>query len=476
MIGRVEETTILQQLLKSDRAELLSVTGRRRVGKTFLVRNVYANKIVFELEGVKNRSRLSQLQNFAFRLQLATGAEEELPIPPDWMTAFHRLTIYLETVLDSSEKKVVFIDELPWLATHKSDFLTGFGYFWNSYASRKNLVVVICGSATSWIIRRVINDKGGLHNRVTRSITLYPFTLAETEAFVHSRHLNLTRYQIATIYMVMGGVAHYLNQLKAELSAVQNINEICFGKHGFLRREFGNLFSSLFKSPEDYEKIITLLSGKWLGMTRKELVERGQFVNGGAITRKLEELELSGFITPYYPLNNKIRDTVYRLTDNYCLFYLKFIRNTTPVGQDHWNTISQTQAWKSWSGYAFENICLQHTTQLKRALQIGGISAGQYSYLAKGDEEQEGVQIDLLLDRADNVISMCEVKFYQDEFEVTKDYASKLRRKRSIFQLRTRTKKQIQLVLITPYGLRLNKHSLGFIDNSIDLDDLFQPL
>lgn len=476
MVGRIEETAILKQLLASKKAELLSITGRRRVGKTYLVRNVYASEIVFELEGVQNRSKATQLQNFAFRLQLAKGEVDELDIPKDWMTAFHRLTMYLDAMLDPTKKSVVFIDELPWLATHKSDFLTGFGYFWNSYASKKNLVVVICGSATSWIIRRVINDKGGLHNRVTRSITLAPFTLAETEAFIQHNNLNFTRYQIATLYMVMGGVAHYLNQLQAGRSAVQNINEICFGRNGFLRREFSNLFSSLFKSPEDYQKIITLLSQKWLGMTRKELLEAGGFINGGAITRKLEELELSGFITPCYPLNNRKRDTIYRLTDNYCLFYLKFIRATTPVGQDHWLALSQTQSWKSWSGYAFENICLQHTEQIKQALRIGGISVGQYSYLARGNEEEEGVQIDLVLDRADNVISVCEVKFYNDEIELTKEYAAKLRRKMSTFTKRSKSRKQLQLVIISPYGIRPNKHSLGFVDASIDLDDLFKAI
>ena len=476
MVGRKEEIGILKQLLTSKKAELLSITGRRRIGKTYLVRSVYAEEMVFELEGVQNKSKASQLQNFAFRLQLAKGETNELAIPKDWMTAFHRLIMYLESVLDPAKKSVVFIDELPWLATHKSDFLTGFGYFWNSYASKKNLVVVICGSATSWIIRRVINDKGGLHNRVTKSITLSPFTLAETEAFIHYNDLNFTRYQIANIYMVMGGVAHYLNQLQAGLSAVQNINEICFAKNGFLRHEFENLFSSLFKSPEDYQEIITTLSQKWLGMTRKELLDKGGFRNGGSITRKLEELELSGFIMPYYPLNNRKRDTVYRLTDNYCLFYLKFIRDTRPVGQDHWLTISQTQSWKSWSGYAFENICLQHTPQIKQALRISGVSVGQYSYLVKGTDSEEGVQIDLLLDRADNVISVCEVKFYNDEVELTKEYAAKLRRKLSIFAKRANTKKQVQLVLISPYGLHANKRSLGFVDASIDLDDLFKSI
>jgi len=274
--------------------------------------------------------------------------------------------------------------------------------------------------------------------------------------------------------MVMGGIPHYLNQLQPDLSAIQNINLICFGKNGFLRQEFRNLFSSLFKSPEDYEEIITVLSIKWKGMTRQELLEAGSYTNGGSITRKLEELELSGFITPYYPLNNKKRDTIYRLTDNYCLFYLKFIKHTTPVDKDHWHSLSQTQTWKSWSGYAFENICLQHSAQIKDALRIGEINSGQYSYVAKANDEQDGVQIDLLIDRSDNVISMCEVKFYSDVVTLSEEYAKILRRKRTVFRERTKTKKLIQLVLISPHGLKQNKHSLGFIDNSIDLDDLFQ--
>ncbi len=473
VIGRKAEIAILQSALISPEAELVSLTGRRRIGKTYLVRNVYRGRIIFELEGVMGRSRYSQLQNFAFRLQEASDSDEELPVPPDWMTAFHRLTQFLKDRIVSEERKVVFIDELPWLATHKSDFLTGFGYFWNSFASRHNLVVVISGSAAAWMIRKVIDNRGSLHNRVTKRIELLPFTLNETEAFLKYRGLNFNRYQATVLYIVMGGVPFYLKNLVAGRSAVQNINLLCFHPNGILKREFENLFNSLFNKPEDYEKIIHILSVGWQGKTRPEIMREGGFRAGGALTRKLQELALSGFITPYYPMGRKKNNIVYRLTDNYCLFYLTFIKETQPISEDHWQLISQTQNWKSWSGFAFENICFQHVKEIKKALQIGGVATSQYSYFAKANEDYKGLQIDLLLERADNIISLIEVKFYGDLVKITENGATKLRRKRTLFIERTKTRKFVQINLVTTFGIEPTKHSNGLIDNVLTLDDLF---
>lgn len=473
VVGRKAEIAILQSALTSPEAELISLTGRRRIGKTYLIRNTYRERIIFELEGVMGRSRYSQLQNFAFRLQEASGSDEELPVPPDWMTAFHRLTQFLKDQINPEEKKVVFIDELPWLATHKSDFLTGFGYFWNSFASRHNLLVVICGSAAAWMIRKVIDNRGSLHNRVTKRIELLPFTLKETEAFLKYRGLNFTRYQITVLYIVMGGVPFYLKNLVAGRSPVQNINLLCFNQNGILKREFNNLFNSLFKNSEDYEMIIHILSRGWRGKTRPEIMREGGFRAGGALTRKLKELALSGFITAYYPMGRKKNNIVYRLTDNYCLFYLTFIKDTQPLSEEHWQQISQTQSWKSWSGFAFENVCFQHIREIKRALQIGGVATSQYSYYAKANEDYRGLQIDLLLERADNIISLIEVKFYGDLVKITEDVATQLRRKRTLFIERTKTRKLVQINLVTTYGIEFNKHSNGLIDNVLTLDDLF---
>ncbi len=473
MIGRTKEIAILEDASQTDRPEMIAVIGRRRVGKTYLIRSFFEDQIDFEMVGLKDGNNERQLRNFVFSLEEVTGrvlAAAEMPT--DWLGAFHLLRKHLES-LSEDKKKVVFIDELPWAANPRSDFFTGLSYFWNSYGSKTNVVFIICGSATAWMIKKVINNKGGLHNRVTRKIILRPFSLAETEAYFQSRQISFNHYQLVQLYMTMGGIPHYLDQVVGGKTAIQNIDSICFSQEGLLRTEFDNLYSSLFTHPERYEKIVAILATTWRGMSRKEIVKLSGFTDGGGITTILQELEQSGFITAYVPFQKKKKNTLYRLTDNYSLFYLKFIKPLPPSLDGSWITLSQTQSWKSWSGYAFENICLQHIDKIKAKLGIAGIQSQGFSFLAKGTDELEGTQIDLLIDRADNAISLCEIKFYNDHFLLSKKEAEGIRKKRTLFRQFSRTKKQIFVVLITTYGSLKSKHSLGLIDNEVRMEDLF---
>ncbi len=472
MIGREDEKVIFNKALNSNNAELIPVIGRRRVGKTYLIREFFKGKIDFELVGLKDAKTSQQLRNFSFSLLNSTNKKELLQEPADWLDAFHQLIKALENK-KGKKRKVVFFDELPWLATHRSGFMTGFNYFWNSYASTQNIIVIICGSAASWMIKNVINNKGGLHNRVTRSIFLKPFTLSETKDFFKSKKINLDHYQIIQLYMVMGGIPHYLNQVELGKSAVQNIDSICFKNNGFLRNEFDNLYKALFRFPDRYEMVIKALATKWKGLTREEITAHIKLTKGGGITSILIQLEQSGFITSYYPFAKKKKGKLYRLTDYYSLFYLKFIEGSKPKNNGYWHTLSQTQSWKSWSGYAFENLCLQHTNKIKEALGIHGIFSEDYSFISKPTKTHKGAQIDLLIDRSDQTINMCEIKFYNDKVILTSAIASNIRNKKSVFKQVTKTRKHIFTTLISTYGLQPNKHSVGLIDNSITIDDLF---
>lgn len=473
MIGRKKEMEVLANVYASKKPELVAVFGRRRVGKTYLIGSFFEGKIDFELTGLKDGTKEQQLRNFAYSLKDAQKSATLPPPPMDWLEAFHQLKTHLESLGSPEKRKLVFIDEVPWMASGKSDFLTGFSYFWNSYAAKTNIVVVICGSATAWMIQKIINDKGGLHNRVTCRIHLQPFTLAETEAYFLEKHIVFDRYQLLLLYMTMGGIPHYLDQVKGGKSAIQNIDEICFHTDGLLRTEFDNLYSSLFANPERYESIISALSSTWKGMSRMEIIAKTKILDGGGLTMMLQELEQSGFISSYIPFGKKKKDTLFRLTDCYSLFYLKFIRDIPAKETIAWQSLSQTQTWITWSGYAFENICFHHIDNIKAALGIAGVHTNQYSFLSKPSDENEGAQIDLLIDRQDNVISLCEVKFYNDELVLTKADADGLRRKKSIFRHVTGTKKQIFIVVITTFGLMNNKHSLGLVDNVLDMDALF---
>ena len=472
LIGRQKEQEVLRKALYSNEAEMISVIGRRRVGKTFLIKKTYGSRIVFDVSGIQHAPKEEQLRNFARQLVEAAPDSLITQPPKDWLDAFFQLATFLKQV-DLSEKKVVFFDELPWMATHKSGFLRGLSWFWNSWAVNHNIVVVICGSAASWMINKVIKHKGGLHNRVTKRIHLKPFSLAETEEYLTNRHIHFDHYQLIQLYMAMGGIPHYLKEIESGQSAIQNIDRICFAEDGLLQDEFVNLYPALFQNADDHIAIIRALATTHKGLSRKKILEIAKLVDGGKPTRVLTELEQSGFISSYFPFGKKKKGKLYRLTDAYSLFYLQFIEKNIQQGGSVWQTLSQTQAWKSWSGYAFENICLQHVQQIKQALGISGVYSISSSFFKQGSETEAGTQIDLVIDRNDHVINLFEIKFYNTKVSISKAYAEILREKIRVFQETTKTRKYISLAMISTFGLTHNKHSLGLITNEFSMDVLF---
>ena len=473
LIGRKKELEILQTALNSPEPEMVSVIGRRRVGKTFLVKSAYKDRIDFELTGIRDISNKEQLQNFSLHLSRQFGAELPLKEPKNWLEAFHLLSLLLDQKANT-QKQVVFLDELPWLAKAKSGFLNGLSYFWNSWAVNKHIVLVICGSAASWMIQKVVRHTGGLHNRITRRILLFPFTLSETEQYLNSRHINLNRYQIVQLYMAMGGIPHYLKEITPGKSVVQVIDEACFAHTGLLRNEFQDLYAALFEEADRHIAVIRALASKRQGMNRNEIIEVGKLANGGRITKVLEELIQSGFISAYYPFGKKKKNMLYRLTDEYSLFYLKFMEGKRKDGAESWQHLSQTQAYKIWSGYAFESICIKHLSQIKKALSIAGVYATASSYQKRGTATEEGVQIDLLLDRNDQIINLFEIKFHNKIISFSKNMAEKLKKKKDLFEETSKTRKHVFLSLITIFGLKHNAYSLGLVDQALTLDDLFE--
>ncbi len=472
IIGRKAEIKILQETLVSQEAEMVAVFGRRRIGKTFLISTVYEKEIAFELSGTQGGSLKQQLKNFRDELSIKYNTPHKMETPEDWLAAFQLLKQYIIS-LENVEKKVIFFDEVPWLSGHKSGFLEALGYFWNSWASRQNIILVICGSAASWMIRRIVHDKGGLHNRITKRIYLQPFTLTETETFLQSRGIYFDRFQLLHLYMAMGGVPQYLKEVKPNLSATQNIDKICFSNGGLLQDEFSKLYGALFSDADRHISIIRALSQKWKGMDREEILQKTKLDSGGSTTKLLEELEQSGFIMSYQPFGKKQRDKIYRLTDSYSLFYIQFIENNSNE-EGIWLQLSQSQKFKSWSGYAFENLCLAHLPQIKKALGISGIFTSFSTFYKKQTSDLAGTQIDLVLDRKDHVINLFEMKFYEEAIIPTKKFADNLREKKMIFKSTTNTKKQISWVMLSAYGIKPNQHSLGLIDYVLTMDDLFE--
>jgi uncharacterized protein len=475
LIGRIEELKTLSTAAQSPQAELVAVTGRRRIGKTFLVAQAYQQQMVFEVIGTQNGTLRAQLDNFAEQLRKAAKSVYALKPPATWAEAFRQLRDFLETLPVSDHKPVLFFDELPWLAGQKSGFLQAFGYFWNSWASRQRLTVVICGSAASWMIQRVVNDTGGLHNRITRHLHLAPFTLAETEAFLHSRGLFFDRYQIVQLYMAIGGIPHYLKALDYSKTVVQNIDTLCFSARGFLREEFLRLYPSLFPNAEHHVLVVRTLAQKRQGMTRAQLLETTKLANGGNFTTIVNELVQSGFVTEVLPFGKSQKEKIFRLDDEYSLFYLHFIENNKKQGRNLWQHLSQTPAYKSWSGVAFEAVCLKHIEEIKMSLSIAGIYSTVSSFYKKGTDTAPGVQIDMVLDRNDHAVNLFECKFYNEPFAHSKEDADALREKMWRFKAITKTKKHLSWILVTAHGLTSNKHSGGLVSNVLTLDDLFLP-
>ena len=473
LVGRKEEQEILLTALASGQSEMVAVFGRRRVGKTYLIKQTYQEHIAFELTGLQNSDNAGQLQNFSIQLNTFSKSRAALKIPPDWMEAFSMLTNFLNKQPKSKKKRVVFFDELPWMARHKSKFLMAVGWFWDSWAVDRNIVVVICGSAASWMIQKIVKDRGGLHNRITKRIFLEPFTLSETEKFLNSRNIFFNHYQLIQLYMAMGGIPHYLKEIKAGKSATQNINDICFSKNSLLRNEFPDLYPSLFSNAGNHISVVRALAKSRQGLTRQAIVANAKLPEGGNTSKVVEELEQSGFISSYYPFGKQKKDKLYRLTDEYSLFYLRFIERHKNEGNKTWNHLGQTQTAKVWAGYAFENACLKHLPQIKKALGIAGVYAQSSTFLQKGNDTEKGTQIDLVLDRNDQTINLFEIKFYHADFILTEKQAHALRNLVGIFKQKTNTKKYLVLTLISTFGIQHNKHSLGLIEQTLTMDDLF---
>jgi uncharacterized protein len=472
LIGREVEKKILREVLDSHAPELIALFGRRRVGKTFLVRQYYTDHLAFEFTGTREAKLSQQLQNFTKALGKAAGNEKLYRVPDHWSDAFD-LLIHLLTPKIQEGKAVVFLDEFPWLNTHKSGFLPAFDHWWNSWGNtQSNLVVVICGSAASWMIKNVVNNKGGLHNRITRKIRLLPFTLKEAAQYLEALHVNMERYHLLQIYMVMGGIPHYLKEVKKGESATQAIDRICFTKDGLLHDEFKNLYHSLFDDVTRHLKVIRALATNKVGLTRNQIMKESGLSSGGTITELLDELIESGFVTGWLPYDKKSKDVIYKLADEYTHFYLKFMENSRSHGSGTWEKFSAGQSWRSWSGIAFERICLKHIQQLKKAIGIAAVYTEEsaWRYLPKVGK---GAQIDLLIDRKDFAINICEMKYAEKEFTIDKSYASELENKRNVFKEATNTRKSLFLTMVTTFGVQPNEYFTKSVQATVTMDALF---
>jgi len=471
IIGRKAEQEILARCLQSNRPEFLIVYGRRRVGKTYLIREFFRNRFSFYTTGVPNQKTKDQLAYFAESLQNYGDPSDKAP--ENWLQAFSRLRKLLEA--DNvkrdpvSGKRIIFLDELPWMDTPRSNFRSALDYFWNVWASAQpDLVLIVCGSATSWIIEHMLDDRGGFYQRITRQIHLMPFSLLECEELLKENGTAMTRRQILQSYMVLGGIPAYLNLLDPRLSMDQNIHTLFFEERGELRYEFDHLYHSLFRNPQKHMAIVRQLAQRRGGFTRVELSDQKEIGNGEPLTKALEELEQCGFIRKYNAFPQKGNGSFFQLIDPFTIFSLHFQHTHQ---KSDWLSLVHTPEYYAWRGLAFETLCLNHLSQIKDRLGISGIQCDAYSW--RSEKSSPGAQIDLLIDRRDDVINLCEMKYTTNPFSLDAEEEQKLLHRLEVFRKETNTSKALHLTLISAEGLIQGAH-VGIVTWLITGDDLFR--
>lgn len=484
IIGREYEQKLLLKVFNSNEAAFIALYGRRRVGKTYLIREFFKDKscIFFRASGIHKATLKKQLNSFKKEIETTFYKNRKgmrLSAFSNWHDAFDALKDAID-ILAGRQKVILFLDEVPWMATPKSGLLEALDHYWNRYWSEDHRIkLIICGSAASWIIENVLHDTGGLHNRVTLRLPINPFTLSEVKAYLVYKNVHYNNEQILALYMCIGGIPFYLNFIEKGFSAIQNINNACFQKKGTLYDEFDLLFASLFKKHEVHEELVTLISSKREGISRTDIEDSLKY-KGGRLTERLKELEEAGFIISFMSWQ-KERGIYYKIIDEYTLFYLTWIapraknRISKNIDDKYWETLSTTASWRAWSGYAFEAICFKHINQLKKALNIpDGSEVFTWRYIPKKENENPGVQIDLLFDRSDNIVNLCEIKYCKAPFVLDKKYAQHLLYRAEVYCKITKTKKHIFHSLIVAGGLKRTINSDEIISSVSTLNDLFK--
>lgn len=474
IIGRKREISQLNNCVNSDKPEFVAVYGRRRIGKTFLVKQLLGESFSFYMTGVYQCTKTEMLTYFSEQLYLYSGKKQSRP--KTWFEAFSQLREYLTTLLEKKSPIIIFIDELPWFDTPKSNFIRALDLFWNGWASEHACIkLIVCGSATTWMTNKLLGDKGGLHNRVTRKIYLAPFDLNETELFLKSKGVTWTRHQIAECYMIMGGTPYYLDMIDKQYGLPQNVDALFFAEGAELAHEYEFLFRSLFKDSVLYRRVVELLAKKKMGMSREDIMKSLRLTSGGKLTEAFNDLISCDFIRKYSAFGNKSNGAMFQLTDHYTLFYLHYVKGNEGTDEHFWSNVIDSPSHRAWSGYAFEQLCLHHIPQIKQKLGISGIQANVCSWQQKAnkDTQTEGAQIDMIIDRRDQVINLCEMKYSLKPYDITPAYLQKLISRRECFREATHTDKALHLTMVTASGLKDNPQ-VGMIQSNVTLEDLFE--
>lgn len=471
IIGRLKEIRELDYIYKSGKPEFIALYGRRRVGKTYLIDQKYDNEFAFKVTGIIDGTKQEQISSFVQALR-EIGYQGKMP--ESWLDAFFQLQELLSLKIPKNKRSIIFIDELPCFDTPKSGFIKALGHFWNNWCTtHPEIMLIVCGSATTWMIKNLIDSHGGLHNRITHEFHIRPFTLSETEKYLEARGISWDRLSILQIYMALGGIPYYLDLLQVGESSVQSIDRLFFSDDAKLRHEFKRLFNSLFRNPERHISIINALCKKKSGLTREEIASELKIQNNGHLSKILEDLIQCDFVRYYRTRGNKIKKNsgFFQLIDFFVIFHNHFNSKTTDV--HYWSNHINTPPVSSWMGLAFERVCYSHIEQIKKALGIDKIATEYYCWRYQNDDK--GAQVDLIIERADRVFNVCEIKYSDHEYSLQKDEDLKIRNRVGAFKEEIAKKHTTIPTLITTFGLKQNSYA-STIPVTISLDDLFAEI
>lgn len=482
VIGRAKEKAELKTVLESKKSEFLGIYGRRRIGKTFLIREYFKNMkgVQFlSFQGQKDVDTKTQIDTFYHELEKQFKINYQLKRARDWQGAFHDFDKFIEkhTLENKKDVIVLFLDELPWFCNSKAGFLPALDYYWNQrWSANAKMKLIVCGSAASWMIKNVVNAKGGLHNRLTKKMYIAPFQFVEVKEFSKTNKLNFTDTQLLQIYMVLGGVPFYWSLLKKTTPISKQIDDLLFGKNAILKNELQNIFRSLFDNSELHLRIVKILSAAKSGIERNTLLNKCQIKSGGQASQYLDNLIHSGFIESFHLFGNKKKLTLFRLIDSFSYFDSYWSKQSLGLVA-FWQNKIQTPKLNTWAGYAFENFCLQHINQIIKALEIDRQVEAIHSWHSidqnkKGDIEEKGAQIDLIIERMDGVLHVIEIKYSQNEFVLKKEDAKNILNKVDRFKEKTQYRGQIKINLVTPIGLKKGLWNDEVFDKTITLKDL----
>ncbi len=472
IISRKEEKKDLEYCERSKKSELICVYGRRRVGKTFLVEQTFRD-FAFRAVGLEKGTTKQQLKSFGQRL--IEYGDDIKQTPENWFEAFSRLDKILsgESIRRSlNGKKIVFLDEFPWFATKKSDFLVAFEDYWNRRGTQDgDLLFIICGSATSWIIKNVIKNTGNMFQRVTKKICVEPFTLAETELFFKDREFDWSREQIAECQMIFGGLPFFFDLMNTSQSLVKNINRLLFDKDALFGDETKKLLDATLSESPIYEKILSKLAFARYGIKKSELQVEIAAPNG-TYGRAVQDLVDCGYVIEYKKKYEEYNPLYIQLVDPFLLFHYHYLSKEKRI-DSYEDLIGNIGRYDNWRGTAFEILCLNNTASIKSALGIRGVKTECYPWYNSTDKKNERVQIDMVIERADKITNLCEIKYTNKPFVIDASYEQELIKKRDIFKEKTGTSQALKVIIISAAGVSGTRYT-SYISDIITLDDIFE--